>query len=83
MESAKETGLGGLTDRPSMVSPEFPREFQEGLAGIQMKDPFDAKTMEGMKSYAKYVAMVVRNATEDPLRKICGPNRSFALSLAS
>jgi hypothetical protein len=48
-----------------------------------MKDPFDAKTREGMKSYAKYVAMVVRNATEDPLRKICGPNRSFAPSLAS
>ena len=30
-----------------------------------MKDAFDAKTMEGMKSFAKYIAIVVRNAMED------------------
>ena len=30
-----------------------------------MKDPFDENAMEGMKDYAKYIAMVVRNAMED------------------
>jgi len=30
-----------------------------------MKEPFDEKAMEGMRNYAKYVAMVVRNAMED------------------
>jgi len=30
-----------------------------------MKDPFNQKGMEGMRNYAKYIAMVVRNAMED------------------
>jgi hypothetical protein len=30
-----------------------------------MKDPFDAEGMEGLRYYAKYLAMVVRNAMED------------------
>ena len=30
-----------------------------------MKDPFDQKGMEGMRNYAKYIAIVVRNAMED------------------
>jgi hypothetical protein len=30
-----------------------------------MKDPFDAEAMEGLRYYAKYIAMVVRNAMED------------------
>jgi len=30
-----------------------------------MKDPFDAEGMEGLRYYAKYIAMVIRNAMED------------------
>lgn len=30
-----------------------------------MKEPYDEKAMEGMRNYAKYIAMVVRNAMED------------------
>jgi hypothetical protein len=30
-----------------------------------MIDPFDVEAMEGLRCYAKYIAMVVRNAMED------------------
>lgn len=30
-----------------------------------MKDPYDEKAMKGMRHYAKYIAVVVRNAMED------------------
>ena len=30
-----------------------------------MKDLYDEKAMEGVRNYAKYIAMVVRNAMED------------------
>ncbi len=30
-----------------------------------MEEPYDDEAMEGMRDYAKYIAMVVRNAIED------------------
>ena len=30
-----------------------------------MKDPYDVEGMDGLRYYAKYIAMVVRNAMED------------------
>jgi hypothetical protein len=30
-----------------------------------MEEPYDEEAMEGIRNYAKYIAMVVRNAMED------------------
>ena len=42
---------------------------RRGLGGLAMENLLDENAMEGMRNYAKYIAMVVRNAMEVSTRE--------------